>query len=86
MLTAQFNAITAHMERELDGAGYFVRLRLIDGSSVFGALAPIRDGATIHAIRVERAAEEADREKRPDVFVPLAHVVAIEGPMMEWQP
>lgn len=83
-----FGAILAKMEEELDGAGYFIRLRLSNGSTVKGAafLSVSQDG---HVVRIERDPEgkpgSDSFEAMPHVYVPVASIVAVEGPLLDWQ-
>lgn len=87
MEIVQFRKIYNEMKDKLDGDGFMVGLHLSNGRKAFGALKflsglPINvcDGIVV----LEQARDENERAEYPDLYLPVANIIGVEGPFLSW--
>jgi len=83
MTSTQLGAAIKHLEKDLGGAGYFIRVYLISGTQVFGAILPSESGRP-HILGIETVHEEEGGDARQTIFIDVAAIAAIKGPFMLW--
>lgn len=66
-----------------EGAGYFVRVFLISGVEIFGAVALPESGRS-DTLGIESPNEENAEGEAMTTFVDISSIAAIKGPFMGW--